>query len=87
MEATVPCSVKSGSDGIPSGNSSDAHSILEANKHMQAELRRRKGDLELGALYRRRNAVLSLIRSLEHYRQTSTRYVQVCPRRVPSAAV
>ena len=53
---------------------------------MQAELRQRKSETELAALYWRRNTVLSLIRSLERYQRTSARRIQACPRRRPLAA-
>jgi hypothetical protein len=57
------------------GDHSDANSTLEANKHMQAELRPRRRDLELVALHRRRSAVLSLIRSLERYQRARVRHM------------
>ena len=85
-ETTASCSVKSGSVGIPWSASSDANLTLEANKHMQAELRQRKSETELAALYWRRNPVLSLIRSLERYQRMSARHMQTCPWRTPPTA-
>jgi hypothetical protein len=86
-ETTASYSLKSGYVGILGRGSSDANSTLGANKHMQAEFRPRRRDLELVALYRRRTAVLSLIRSLERYQRVRVRRIQACPRRQPLAAV
>ena len=49
---------------------------------MQAELRQRRSETELAALYWRRNTLLSLIRSLERYQIARTRG-QGCSRRKP----
>ncbi|MGA3099115.1 MAG: hypothetical protein ABSF25_21875 [Bryobacteraceae bacterium] len=53
---------------------------------MQAELRRRKYEFELAALYRRRETVLSLIRSLERYRRARTGHIPGCSQRTSPAA-
>jgi hypothetical protein len=52
---------------------------------MQAELRQRKSETDLAALYWRRNTLRSLIRSLERY-QIGTRHGQGCSRRTQLAA-
>jgi hypothetical protein len=85
-ETPVSHSVKSGFVRIPWSGSSDANSILEANKHMQPELRQSRPEVELAALYRRRETVLSLIRSLERYRRARTRHGQGCSRRTSQAS-
>ena len=84
-ETTASSSVKSGSVGIPWRDSSDANLTLEANTHMQAELRKRKSETELAPLYWRRNTLRLLIRSLERY-QIGTRHGQRCSRRKQLAA-
>jgi hypothetical protein len=53
---------------------------------MQAELRQRRSEFELAALYRRRGTVLSLIRSLERYRRARAGHIQGCSRRTSPAA-
>src|ERR1017187_4960870 len=63
----------------------DANLTLEANTHMQAELRKRKSETELAPLYWRRNTLRLLIRSLERY-QIGTRHGQRCSRRKQLAA-
>jgi hypothetical protein len=68
------------------GRCSNANSTLEANKRMQAKLRPCRRDLGLAALYRRRSAILMLIRSIECYQRVSACQIQACPRRDPSAA-
>ena len=45
------------------------------------ELRPRKSEIELAALYRRRDAVVSLIRSLERYRRATAGHIPGCSRR------
>ena len=85
-ETSVSCSVKSGTVGIPWRGSSDANLTLEANKHMQAELRQPKSETDMAALYGRRERVVSPIRSLERYQRARVRHIQSCPRREPPAA-
>jgi hypothetical protein len=53
---------------------------------MQAELREHKAGVELAALYRRRETVSALIRSLERYHRARVRCVQKCSRRASLAA-
>ena len=84
-ETTASYSVKSGSVGIPWCDSSDANLTLEANKHMPAELQQRKSVTDLAALYRRRNTLRSLIRSLVRY-QIVTRHGPGSSRRKQLAA-
>jgi hypothetical protein len=43
---------------------------------MQAEARQRKTEIDLAALYRRRDAVLNLIRSLERYSRANAPQIQ-----------
>ena len=75
-----------GFPGISPRASYDANSTQEANKHMPAELRQHRAELELAALYRRREAVSALIRSIEHYQRAKVRWVQKCSRRGSRAA-
>src|ERR1017187_5363964 len=77
-ETTASCSVKSGFVGIPWSDSSDANLTLEANKHMQAELRQRKSETELAALSGPRTPFLSLILPLKRYHRTGARHIQTC---------
>ena len=80
-------SVKSVFPGISLGNSSDADLTVEANQPMQAELRYRKPEIALAALYRRRQTVLTLIRSFERYRRTRVPRIQKRSRRARQAAI
>jgi hypothetical protein len=68
------------------GNSSDADLTVEANQPMQAELRYRKPEIALAALYRRRQTVLALIRSVERYRRTRSPRIQKRSRRARQVA-
>jgi hypothetical protein len=52
---------------------------------MQLELRQHKPGIELAALYRRRETVSALIRSLERYRLARVRCVHKFSRRAPLA--
>ena len=78
--------VKLGFVGIPLSRSSDANSTQEVNKYVLGELRPRKSEMELAALYRRRDAVVSLIRSLERYRRAKAGHIPGCSRRASRAA-
>jgi hypothetical protein len=69
-------SAKSVFPGISLGNSSDTDLTVEANQPMQAELRQHVPEIELTALYRRRETVSKLIRSLERYRRTRVLRIQ-----------
>jgi hypothetical protein len=53
---------------------------------MRVELRPRKSEFELVALYRRRETVLSAIRSLERYQRVRARQIQGSSRRTSPAA-
>ena len=53
---------------------------------MQIQLRPRKPGIELAGLYRRRETVETLIRSLERYQSTRARSVRKCSRPVSQAA-
>ena len=53
---------------------------------MPAEPRQHRPELELAALYRRREAVSALIRSIEHYQRAKVRWGQKCSRRGSRAA-
>ena len=53
---------------------------------MQAEFREYKPDIELAALYRRRETVLAVIRSLEHYKRARVSCIQKLSRRARQAA-
>ena len=75
--------LKSGFDGIPSVDSSDANSSQETDGKMQVELEQCKYDIDLAALHRRRRTILALIRSLERYQRTSFRPIQRRSRRAP----
>jgi hypothetical protein len=79
--------VKSVYPGISLGNSSDADWTLEANQPMKAELRCHKPEIALAALYRRRQTVLALIRSFDHYRRTRVPRIQKSSRRARQAAI
>ena len=85
-ETSASCLVKPGSVGIPWSGSSDANLTLEANKHMQAELRQPKSETDMAALYGGRERVVSPIRSLERYERARACHIQACPRREPPAA-
>jgi hypothetical protein len=53
---------------------------------MQAELRQHKPEIDLAALYRRRKAVLALMRAAERYQRTPLRPIQRCAPQGPQAA-
>jgi len=79
--------VKWGFWGIAAEGSFEANSIREANNHMQAGPRQPSSQVELAALYRRRETILSLIRSLERYGRFRARATRGCaPRTSPAAA-
>jgi hypothetical protein len=52
---------------------------------MQTEAQQRKTETELATLYRRRDTVVELIRSLERYGRAKAAQIQGCSR-VPAAA-
>ena len=76
----------SGSVGISMGAVPMQTRLWRQIKRMQAKLRPCRRDLGLAALYRRRSAILMLIRSIECYQRVSACQIQACPRRDPSAA-
>jgi hypothetical protein len=79
--------VNSGFWWISAEGSFDANSTWEANNHMQAGPRQPSSQVELAALYRRRETILSLIRSLERYGRIRARAIRGCaPRTSPAAA-
>jgi hypothetical protein len=81
-----PNSVKSGGFGISLDDPLGANSTWGGNEHMQVGLRQRNSGFELAVLYRRRETVLSLIRSLERYHRATARRIRGCLRPTSPAA-
>jgi len=83
---TASHSVKTGFVGISRSNYSDANSAQELSNHMHIAPRQLKSRTDLAALYRRRENVVPLIRSLERCQRASVRPIQGCSRPAPRTA-
>jgi hypothetical protein len=86
MEPAASHSVKPGFVGISRLDYSGANSTQELSNHMHVARRQLKSETDLAALYRRRENVVSLIRSLERYQRASVRLTQGCSRQAPRTA-